>query len=128
MQTPHDLLFKIFYARLIELDKYLPLSSVLSAAKKMDPKGLNGILLRSVLNLWGKKPTYRDGILQEGPTGRYAIFLSAWKLWRQSMKEEHLPKIPNEQKPTVPVLSGIKREEHPPRHPTLTRAALESAI
>ena len=41
--------------------------------------------------------------------------------------EIHLVKINNiGQKPTVPVLAGDKREEHPPHRPTPRRVALTS--
>ena len=71
-------------------------------------------------------PTYRDGILKEGPTRINVICSSAWKSWRQSTKEENLPKIINGQKPTVPFLAGIEREDGPPHHPTPRRATLSS--
>ena len=72
------------------------------------------------------KPTYRDGILKGGPARRHVICSSAWKSWKQYIKEEHLPKIINWNKPTVPVLVGIKMEEHPHYHQTPSRAVLAS--
>ena len=71
------------------------------------------------------KATYRDEILKEGPTRRHLIYSITRKQPRKSTKEYHLPKTPNVQKTTVPVLAGRKIEE-PTRHPTLRRAVLTS--
>ena len=55
MGKPPYLLFKIFAARLTELNNYLPFFPGLIAANKMDPEELNKILLHAVPNLWVKK-------------------------------------------------------------------------
>ena len=55
MRKPRDLLFKIFAARLIELNNYLPISPGSSAAKNMDSEELNKILLHVVPYLWAKQ-------------------------------------------------------------------------
>ena len=64
--------------------------------------------------------------MKGGPARRHVICSSAWKYWRQYMKEEHLPKIINWNKPTVPVIVGIKMEEHPSCRPTPSRTVLSS--
>ena len=73
------------------------------------------------------KPTYRDGISRGEPTRTHVTCFNAWKFQKISTKEEHLLKILSGKKPTVPVLEGSKREEGPPLHPSLRRAALASA-
>ena len=55
MCKPRDIPFKSFTAHLTELNNYLPLFPVSSAAKKMPPEELNGILLYAVPNIWGKQ-------------------------------------------------------------------------
>ena len=55
MRKPQHLQFKIFAARLTELNNYLPLLPGSSAAKKMDPEELNEILLRAVPNAWARQ-------------------------------------------------------------------------
>ena len=55
-----------------------------------------------------------------------ANYSKDWKLQRKYTKEETLLKLHRGQTPTVPVMSGNKMEENPPRLPTLGRAALAS--
>ena len=105
-----DLTFKIFAARLTELNNYLPLLPVSSAAKKCTLKNSTIFSFMTSLPRWENKHKYGDGTLKEGPTRTHAKLPSAWKHQRQSTKEEHLPKTLNGKKPTVPVLVGIKRE------------------
>ena len=76
-------------------------------------------------NLGQYKPTSRDGNSKGGPTWRHVTCLNACKLRKLYKKEDHLLKILNGQKPTVPVLVGRKREKHPPFHTTPSRDALE---
>ena len=54
MCKPREILFKLFSARLTELNNYLPLFLGLSASNKMHPEELNEILLHAVLNGWAK--------------------------------------------------------------------------
>ena len=65
MKKPRDVLFKRFSAQMKELNNYLPLFPVPSAAKKMDPEELNKILLHAVPNSWAKK-SYIQGWDFEG--------------------------------------------------------------
>ena len=65
MRKPQDIPFKIFAARLTELNIYLPLLPGSSAAKKIYSEELKNILLHAVPNLWGKK-TYIQGWGFEG--------------------------------------------------------------
>ena len=55
MRKLQDIQFKIFAARLTELNNYLPLFPGSSAAKNMDPEYLNEILLHAVLNSWARQ-------------------------------------------------------------------------
>ena len=52
MRKPLYLPFNRFYARLTELNIYLPLFLVSSESKKTPPEELNKILLYAVPNVW----------------------------------------------------------------------------
>ena len=55
MRKPLDIQFKIFAARLTELNNYLPIFPGSSADKKMDPKDLNKIILHAVQKYWTRQ-------------------------------------------------------------------------
>ena len=77
MKKPRDPLFNIFAAQITELNKYLQTFPGSSTAKNMDPEELSKILLHSSQTRGQNKPTYRDGILKEGPTLIHTICSSA---------------------------------------------------
>ena len=65
MHKPQGQPFKIFAARITELNNYLPIFPGPSAIKKMIPEELNEILLHVVPNVWAKQ-AYLQGWDLEG--------------------------------------------------------------
>ena len=70
MQKPQVFLFKIFSARLAELNNYLPIFPGSSATKNMAPEELNKILLQAAHNSWAKQ-AYLQGWVFEGSYYKY---------------------------------------------------------
>ena len=93
----------------------------------MGPEELNDILIHAVPNAWARQ-SYLKGWDFEGIAYKDTCFMFERMETAQAIYEgEHLLKILIGHNPTVPVLTGSKREGEPPRHPTLRRAALVSA-
>ena len=65
MRKHRDLQFKIFVERLTELNYYLPLLLGLIAAKNIDPKDLNKIIIHAVPNSWAWQSYVQGWDLEE---------------------------------------------------------------
>ena len=127
MRKPRDIQFKIFAARLTELNNRLLISRDRAPPIRWTLKRSMRSWYTPSQTLGHDRRTYRDVISRGGPTRKHATCLNACKFQKQSTKEEYLLKILSGQKPTVPVLTGSKSEAEPPRHPTLRRSVLASA-
>ena len=55
MRKPRDIIFKIFTARLTEINNFLPIFPVLDATKNIPPKEINEILIYALPNSWSKQ-------------------------------------------------------------------------
>ena len=95
--------------------------------RRPPPTKLNKIILQFIPNGWTRQ-AYLQGWDFERKIYKATCDMLKWmKITEKSMKGEKLLKHQLGQMPTVPVMTGIEREDNPPRLPTPTRAALASA-
>ena len=85
---PHGFPFKIFSARLTELEKFLPMFPGLYDSKSMNKYNLNEVLLHIVPNGWAKHSYLRGRDFEKKkPTRRLEMCSKECKSWNKSIKE-----------------------------------------
>ena len=126
MRKTHTVSFKKVLARLTKLNNYLPPLPGLEEIKNMDKADLDKIMLHTVPNGWANQ-SYLQGYDFDGKTYKETYNMFEIMEITEQFYEGGTPlKKPTGQIPTVLVTKGTKREDNPPHHPTLRRAALES--